>query len=91
MKNKLLVRIKLPATGDSHEFLLPHDLTVSQCAALVSRMLSAREPGRYEASSDAELMYLEGASSGTIINPRETVRSLMLQGFLVEGSRLMLV
>ena len=91
MKNKLLVRIKLPATGEYYEFLLPHDLTVAQSALLVSRMLASREQVRYEASIDAELMYLEGSSAGTIINPKETIHSLVLQGLLVEGSELMLV
>lgn len=91
MKDKLLLGVRLPATLESYQFLMPYDLAVEEGAQLAASILAAREPARYEMTPDVELMYLEGSSAGVVINPRETFRSLVLQGSLVEGSEVMLV
>lgn len=91
MKDKLLLGVRLPATLERYKFRMPYDLTVEEGSRLAARLLAAREPARYVASPEVEMMYLEGASAGVIINPKETFRSLVLQGLLVEGSEVMLV
>jgi len=91
MKDKLFLRVKLPATLEFYEFRMPYDMSVEEGVQLTARILAARESTRYEVAADAEFMYLEGASAGVIINPKETFRSLLLQGRLVEGSEVMLV
>lgn len=90
MKDKLLVSVMLPATLETCEFRIPYDLTIEEGARLVARMLSAREPARYESSDDVDFMHLDGPFAGSVINPKETCRNLVLRGDLVEGSRLML-
>lgn len=90
MKDKVRVMVLLPATRGRYEFRMPFDMTVEQGARLVSRILAAREPMRYEASDDVDLMLLEGTGAGELLNPRETFRGLVLAGTLVEGSAVML-
>ena len=91
MKDKLLLSVRLPATLERYQLLMPYDLLVKEGANLAARILANREQTRYEATSEVELMYLEGPTSGELINPNETFRSLMLQRMLVEGSEVMLV
>lgn len=91
MSDKLLVAVRLPATMEDYEFLIPYDLRVEDAARLTSRMLAAREIARYEASLDVDFMYLTGKDAGTVVNPKETFRNLVLKGDLVNGSGLMLV
>ena len=91
LENKMLLVVRLPATLQDYEFLVPLDLTVEEGARLVARLLAAREPARYEMSPDVDLMRLEGDATGAVVNPKETFRSLRLSHELVDGSRLMLV
>lgn len=92
MRGKILLSIKLPATQKSYEFRAPLDLTVEQTARLASTILSQREPARYSASDEVDLMLCgNGAGAGGQLNPNETLRALAEQGVLVNGSPLALV
>lgn len=90
MADKILLSVKLPATGRSYEFRVPYDLTVEQCARLVSSILDRAEPARYDASWGVDLMLLDGPGAGGQLNPNETIRALVEQGALVNGSHLAL-
>lgn len=90
MKDKVNIRVLLPATSGRYEFRMPFDITVEQGAQLVSRILATREPARYAASAEADLMYLDGTRVGELANPKETFRGLVLAGDVVEGSEFML-
>lgn len=92
MRDKVLLSVKLPATGANYEFRVPFDLTVEQSARLMSQVLAHREPARYAASEDVDLMFLDGdALAGNQLNPNETMRALVEQGALVDGSHVALV
>ena len=90
MRDKVLLEVLLPATGRRYEFRMPFDITVEEGARLVSRILSAREPLRYEQSAEVDLMLMDGASAGRLLNPKETFRGLVLGDVLVDGSAVML-
>lgn len=94
MKGKVLVSVKLAATGKSYEFRVPLDSTVESAATLMSRMLASREPARYEHTGAVDLMLLDGAggaAAGDALNPNETFRALVEQGVLGDGSALAIV
>ena len=91
LNDKMLISVRLPATLQNYEFLMPLDLTVEEGARLVAHILAARESACYEASPDVDLMRLDGAAIGSVINPKETFRNLLLEQALVNGSTLMLV
>lgn len=87
MKDKVLLNVLLPATRETYEFRVPLDMTVETACGLMSKMLAAKEPARYEATGDADLMLcgdVEG--SGGELNPNETFRALVEAGVLVDGS-----
>ena len=88
MKDKVLLEVLLPATGDVYEFRVPFDLTVEMAARLMARVLASREPARYEASDEVDLMLCAGAGAheGEELNPNETIRALVNQGVLVDGT-----
>lgn len=93
MKDKVLLDVLLPATGRRYEFRIPFDSTVDEASQLMARILSTREPARYEADGNADLMLcpLPGAAgAGEELNPNETFRALVEQGVLVDGSRVAL-
>lgn len=95
MKDKVLLDVLLPATQKTYEFRIPFDLTVDQASQLMARILATREPVRYEADGNADLM-LRGVagtnvSSGEMLNPNETFRALVEQGVLVDGAPVVLV
>ena len=88
MKDKVLLEVLLPATGDVNEFRVPFDLTVEMAARLMARVLASRGPARYEASDEVDLMLRAGAGAheGEELNPNETIRALVNQGVLVDGT-----
>ncbi|MGI6216409.1 MAG: hypothetical protein ACOYIK_02235 [Coriobacteriales bacterium] len=88
MKDKVLLKVKLPATQRSYEFRLPFDLTVDEGAGLVSSILATRESTYFEDCGGADFMLL---TSGDELNPNETFRALVEQGVLVDGSSVALV
>ena len=90
MRNKVLLRVFLPATQKSYEFRVPLDLQVEDGARLISRILSSRDPVRYEASEDVDLMMLDGDEAGAILSPRETFKWYVQHEWLVDGSHLAL-
>ncbi|ERL09819.1 hypothetical protein [Olsenella profusa] len=91
MQDKLLLEVKLPATGAWYEFRVPLDLTVEQSARLVSQIVARCESARYEASDDVDLMYCDAPYAGQQLNPNELVRVLVGKGALVDGSHVALV
>lgn len=88
MKDKVLLEVLLPATGSVYEFRVPYDLTVETAARLMARVLASREPAQYEASDEVDLMLRAsaGAHEGEELNPNETIRALVAQGMLVDGT-----
>ncbi|MGN0034716.1 MAG: hypothetical protein ACI364_03190 [Coriobacteriales bacterium] len=92
MKNKILLSVKLPASGRTYEFRVPLDSTVDQSAKLISHLIASCEPARYEESDGADLVLLGTAEEGggRELNPNETFRALANQGVLVDGSRIAL-
>lgn len=91
MADKILLSVKLPATGQSYEFRVPYDLTVEQSARLISSIFARTEAARYDASQDVDLMLLDGTElAGSQLNPNETIGALVEQGALVNGSHLAL-
>ena len=86
MKDKVLLEVLLPATGAVYEFRVPFDLTVEMAARLMARVLASREPARYEASDEVDLMLRAGAGAHEELNPNETIRALVNQGVLVDGT-----
>lgn len=90
MNERVRLMVLLPATRRRYEFRMPYDITVEQGARLMSRILAAREPLRYEASDEVDLMLLEGSDVGALINPKDSFRGLVLSGAIVEGSAVML-
>lgn len=91
MRNKVLLNVVLPATQQSYEFRMPLDLRVEEGARLASRILASREPVRYAASDEADLMALEGEGMGDILSPGEAFRCYVSAGRLVDGSLVALV
>lgn len=92
MTDKVLLSVTLPATGRSYEFRVPLCLTVEVAARLMSGILATTESALYEASDDVDLMYLDELPvRGGQLNPNETIRALVEQGALVDGSHLALV
>lgn len=91
VKDKLLALVKVPATMETYEFRIPYDLTVEQGSDLIARLIAAREPARYKATCEADLMFLQGQRAGEVVNPSETIRDLVLGGLLIDGSMLALV
>ncbi len=91
MHDKVLLSVKLPATGGLYEFRVPFDLTVDQAARLISQVLGRREPSRYDSSGAVDLMLLDEGGAGGQLNPNETVRALVEQGTLADGSHVALV
>lgn len=87
MKDKVLLNVFLPATRETYEFRVPFDMTVENACKLMSRMLAAKEPARYEDSGSADLMLCgDVAGSGEELNPNETFRALVESGVLTDGS-----
>lgn len=92
MRGKILLSVKLPATGDSYEFRAPLNMTVEAAARLMSQLLAQREPARYEASDEVDLMLCPPSpGAGGQLNPNETLEALAEQGVLVDGSPVALV
>lgn len=91
MRDKVLLRVRLPATQSAYEFLVPYDVYVCQAARLIAEVLGRRNAGLYEASDDAALMMLETDDAGKLIDGDETIRSLVVAQVLVDGSAVALV
>lgn len=93
MKDKVLLEVQLPATGIEYEFRVPYDLTVDQASGLIANVLARREPVRFEAPAGGSDLMLRGnvEGAGNTLNPNETIRALVEQGVLVDGSLVSLV
>lgn len=86
MRNRLLLKVLLPANQATYDFRVSCDVTVSQGSRLMSHILGTRERPRYCASNECELMLMEGTSSGCLLNPNMTFAQLMADECLVNGS-----
>lgn len=91
MRNKILLNVFLPATQQSYEFRVPLDLTVEEGSYLISRILSTRDPVRYAASEDVDLMMLDGENAGAVLSPRESFKWYVERDQLMDGSALALM
>ncbi|MBR3316863.1 MAG: hypothetical protein IKG21_03425 [Atopobiaceae bacterium] len=86
MRNRLLLKVLLPANQATYDFRVSCDVTVSQGAQLMSHILGTRERARYSTSSKCELMLMEGPSSGCLLDPNITFAQLLADECLVSGS-----
>ena len=91
MREKLLLRVYLAATQATYEVLVPYELTVGEVASLVSRLLGQRASPYYTPSATAGFMLLEHGGGGDLLGEDITIRELMCEGVLVNGSRVTLV
>ena len=93
MKDKVLLEVLLPATQREYEFRVPYDAMVEEASRLMSRILASREPARYVASDGVNLVFggTREEDAGKQLNPNETMRALVEQGVLVDGSSVILV
>lgn len=91
MHDKVLLKMLLPASGQTYEFRVPLSMEVGQGARLMSRVLESKERMRYKALGDVELMYLEGEQAGGLLDPHETFLGLVRSDRVVNGSRLALL
>lgn len=93
MRDKVLLQALLPATQERYEFRVPFDLTVEQAAGLMARILTSREQARFASSDGMDLMLVgeDVAGAGNQLNPNETLRALVEQGVLGDGSEVALV
>lgn len=91
MRDKVLLKVLLPANRQTYEFWMPLDLSVSVGARLVSRILAARERARYRASDACDLMFVEGPHAGLLAGREQTFRELVAADDLVDGSLLALM
>ena len=88
-----MLEVQLPATGREYEFRVPYDMSVDQAAGLIAAVLARREPARFEAPEVGSDLMLRGnvEGAGNTLNPNESIRALVEQGVLVEGSPVSLV
>jgi hypothetical protein len=91
MREKIYVRVRLPATQCFYEFRIPHDLDVMTVARLMSRLLSTKEGPRYRFDEKAMLMLLDGRRAGDLLKGTETIGHLVFEGILTDGTSLALV
>lgn len=91
MREKVMVRVRLPATQRTYEFRVPFDLNVRSSAELMARLLSTREGVRFIPDVSAHLMLLDGKDAGALLEGNRSIRGLVLEGVLVNGSELALV
>lgn len=93
MRNKVELRVIFAPTHEEHVVWVPLDLTVSQAAALVSRLLERREPVLWQATGGEDLMLCEHGSefNGELLNPNETIRALKANQTIANGTRVALV
>lgn len=81
---KLLIDVRLPATGESHEFWVADDLSVQQVTEYVAEAMQVAEPSFYRKTPDAALMLIE---TGQIQVPTAIIGSLGIP----DGTRFVLV
>lgn len=86
MREKVFLKVLLPATQMLFEFRVPLDLTAQDAAWLMSHTLAAEEPILWEASNDSGLMLMEGKGAGKLLPHGATVRDLVECGTLVDGA-----
>lgn len=82
--DKLLINVKLPLTGERHDFWVPLDLTIQQVTELVARAMEVARPDFYRATQDAALMYVD---TGEVQDPSMPLGALGLEN----GARFVLV
>ncbi len=88
-----MLEVQLPATGREYEFRVPYDMSVDQAAGLIADVLARREPARFVAPEGGSDLMLRGnvEGAGNTLNPNESIRALVEQGVLVDGSAVSLV
>lgn len=84
MNNKALVEIRIPATGETFEVLIPLESRMSEVVELVAKVLTDLSDGKYKAGCDAVLC---DAATGIIYNINKAVGELGI----TNGSRLLLI
>lgn len=93
MKDKVMLEVLLPATGREYELRVPYDMSVDQACDLMANVLARREPARFKAPEGGSDLMLRGnvQGAGNTLNPNESVRALVEQGVLEDGSPVALV
>ena len=91
MRDKLLLKVMLPANRRTYEFQVPLDLSIGQAAQIISRILAAQDRARYRAGEACDLMCAEGREAGTLLGRELTLRELSVDDRLVDGSLLVLM
>lgn len=92
MNDKVLLNVFLPATQRSYEFRVPYDMTVDESVDLIGNILASREPARYTNNGEADLILMDQGELGVgvTLNPNETLRALVEQQTLFNGSRVII-
>lgn len=93
MKDKLQVRVLLTPTHKEYSFFLPLDLSVAECASLISRLFERMEHGYWQCTGEEDLMLCDPdlPSTGELLNPNESIRALKAQEIVADGSLLALM
>lgn len=84
MNDKVLLSVKLPATGKSYDFWVPIDMSMGSVSRLVCEAMQNIEPDFYLATENSTLMYVR---TGQIQDPSAVVGEI---GF-ANGDRFVLV
>ncbi len=84
MKDKVLVEVLVPASGDKFDVFIPLEIRMSEANGLVAAALNDLSKGKYIAKEDAVLC---DASTGNIFDINKFVAELGIQN----GSRLVLI
>ncbi len=92
MQDKIELWVTCAPTGELHNFWVPLDLSVSQAAVLMSRLVEQRHPALWQASGQEDLMLCDpfGSSDGELLNPNETLRALRANGTVANGTHVAL-
>ena len=91
MRDKVLLKVLLPANRRTYELWVPMGLSVRQGAWLISRILAGQDRARYCASDECDLMFAEGASAGRLLARDESFGALAAGDRIVDGSLLVLM
>lgn len=91
MKDKILLKVLLPANQQTYEFRVPFDLSVAQGAQLMARIVAAQDAARYCAPQECSLMFCEGPSSGELLEEGVVFGFLAASNLLVDGTLLALM
>lgn len=81
---KILLMVKLPATGKEFDLWVPEDLPMQTATELIAQAIEVANSDFYAYSPNAALMY---EATGEILNPSATVAEVGL----TDGSRFVLL